>query len=324
MKRNKFIIAALCAFTLCFYVSAKTDKNISSKKSIVCTTFPQYDWCRKILGDKAKDFNLTLLLDKGTDLHSFQPSFADIAKISASDMFIYVGGESDGWVNGVLNEAKNKNLVPVNMMEVLGERVKEEEVVEGMQETEHAHDHEHDEVEYDEHVWLSVKNAAVLTNAIALQIEKLDPENASVYAANAKNYVEKLNTLDKKYSETVASSKFKTILFGDRFPFRYLADDYGLKYYAAFVGCSAESEASFETVIFLAKKVDELGLGSVLTIENSNGKIARTVIENTSKKNQKILKMDSLQSVNQNDIKGGKNYLGTMTENLSVLKEALN
>ena len=136
--------------------------------------------------------------------------------------------------------------------------------------------------------------------------------------------VEKLNTLDKKYSETVTSSKFKTILFGDRFPFCYLADDYGLKYYAAFVGCSAESEASFETVIFLAKKVDELGLGSVLTIENSNGKIARTVIENTSKKNQKILKMDSLQSVNQNDIKGGKNYLGTMTENLSVLKEALN
>lgn len=324
MKRNKFIIAALCAFTLCFYVSAKTDKNISSKKSIVCTTFPQYDWCHEILGDRAKDFDLTLLLDKGTDLHSFQPSFSDIAKISASDMFIYVGGESDGWVGGVLKEAKNKNLVPVNMMEVLGERVKEEEVVEGMQETEHAHDHEHDEVEYDEHVWLSVKNAAVLTNAIASQIEKLDPKNASVYAANAKNYVEKLNALDKKYSETVASSKFKTILFGDRFPFRYLADDYGLKYYAAFVGCSAESEASFETVIFLAKKVDELGLGSVLTIENSNGKIARTVIENTSKKNQKVLKMDSLQSVNQNDIKDGKSYLGTMTENLSVLKEALN
>lgn len=173
----------------------------------------------------------------------------------------------------------------------------------------HGHDHEHDEVEYDEHVWLSVKNAAVLTNAIASQIEKLDPKNASVYAANAKNYVEKLNTLDKKYSETVTSSKFKTILFGDRFPFCYLADDYGLKYYAAFVGCSAESEASFETVIFLAKKIDELGLGSVLTIENSNGKIARTVIENTSKKNQKILKMDSLQSVNQNDIKGGKTIL---------------
>ena len=145
----------------------------------------------------------------------------------------------------------------------------------------HGHDHEHDEVEYDEHVWLSVKNAAILTNAIASQIEKLDPKNASVYAENAKNYVEKLNTLDKKYSETVASSKFRTILFGDRFPFRYLADDYGLKYYAAFVGCSAESEASFETVIFLAKKVDELGLGSVLTSENANGKIASTVMENT-------------------------------------------
>ena len=147
MRRNKFIIAALCAFTLCFYVSAKTDKNISSKKSIVCTTFPQYDWCREILGDRAKDFDLTLLLDKGTDLHSFQPSFSDIAKISASDMFIYVGGESDGWVSGVLKEARNKNLVPVNMMEVLGERVKEEEVVEGMQETEHDHGeegHHHD------------------------------------------------------------------------------------------------------------------------------------------------------------------------------------
>lgn len=322
MKRIFFLMTAaiaLLSFSSC--KSKKQTENISqnSKKLIVCTIFPQYDWCREILGSKADNFNLVLLLDKGTDLHSFQPTFADIAKVSSSDLFVYIGGESDNWVSDALKEAKNKNLAALNLMEKLGNDVKEEELVEGMQgETEEDY-----ETEYDEHIWLSVKNAKKLTSALCAEIQKLDPQNANLYAENAKNYIAKLDLLDKNYEETVSSSTEKTILVADRFPFRYLADDYGLKYYAAFLGCSAESEASFETIIFLAKKVDELSLGAVLTIENSDKKIARTIVENTKSKNAKILELDSLQSVTGKDIKNGKTYLSIMEENLKVLKAAL-
>lgn len=286
---------------------------------IVCTIFPQYDWCREILGSKTDNFNLVLLLDKGTDLHSFQPTFADIAKVSSSDLFVYIGGESDTWVSDALKEAKNKNLAALNLMETLGNDVKEEELVEGMQ----GESKEDDETEYDEHIWLSVKNAKKLTSALCAEIQRLDPQNAEFYAENSKNYIAKLDSLDKNFEGAVSSSTKKTILVADRFPFRYLADDYGLKYYAAFLGCSAESEASFETIIFLAKKVDELSLGAVLTIENSDKKIARTIVENTKSKNAKILELDSLQSVTGKDIKNGKTYLSTMEENLKVLKDAL-
>jgi len=200
-------------------------------------------------------------------------------------------------------------------------------------EDEHHHDHEHEghhhhdeeeEVEYDEHVWLSLKNAIVITNALSENIQKLDAANAAVYKTNTAAYVKQLSDLDKEYEKVVASASVKTLLFGDRFPFRYLTDDYGIKYYAAFVGCSAETEASFETIAFLAKKVDELGLKAVLTIEKSNKKIAKTIIANTKSKNQTVLEMDSLQSISDSDIKGGRNYLSAMKNNLIVLKKALN
>ncbi|MBO7123932.1 MAG: zinc ABC transporter substrate-binding protein [Treponema sp.] len=314
----------------------------ASKKSIVCITYPEYDWIMNILGDKAANFNVTLLQNNGTDLHSYQASIKDIAKISVCDMLVFVGGESDEWVEKAVAEAKNKNMVVVNMMEALGDKVKEEEVVEGMQseeEEEHEHEHEHanhdhdhdhdghhhhhDEVEYDEHVWLSLRNAAALVEALAQKISALDSANANVYKANAASYAKALNDLDAQYKSAVAAAAKKTILFGDRFPFRYLADDYNLKYYAAFVGCSAETEASFETVVFLAKKVDSLGLPAVLTIEKSDKKIAKTIVSNTKTKNQAVLEMDSLQSITQKDIKEGRSYLGAMKNNLEVLKKAL-
>lgn len=491
----------------------------AAKKSIVCVTYPEYDWVMNILGGKASGFNVTLLQKNGTDLHSYQPSVKDIASISSCDMLVYVGGESDEWVEKALSNAKNKNMVVVNMMEVLGDKVKEEEFVEGMQGEEHEHEHEHehhhdedehhhgkevstfenhevkdrnlsdwagnwqspyplvldgtldeawkekaedgkmtaqeykeyyktgyktdiasltikrnkitykydsgktvsanykyvgyfiqvwsggtkaamyrfestdkkssapryieindhmiepakaehfhlrmsntsfdaiedpekywptffpasmsgeeiaehlagghhhhdeDEVEYDEHVWLSLKNAVVIVNHLSGKIQSLDSANSSVYKSNAASYVKQISDLDKEYEKAVASSSKKTVLFGDRFPFRYLVDDYGLSYFAAFVGCSAESEASFETITFLSKKVDELGLKSVLTIEKSDKKIARTIISNTNGKNQEVLEMDSLQSVTESDIKGGRNYLSAMKKNLEVLKKALN
>ena len=324
------IFAAAVALFSCAFAA--------SKKSIVCVTYPEYDWVMNILGDKAASFNVTLLQNNGTDLHSYQASIKDIAKISVCDMLVFVGGESDEWVEKAVAEAKNKNMIVVNMMEALGDKVKEEEIVEGMQaeeEEEHEradhdddHDrdgrhHRHDEVEYDEHVWLSLRNAAALVQTLAQKISELDYASAAAYKANAASYAKELLDLDAQCKKAVAAAAKKTILFGDRFPFRYLADDYNLKYYAAFVGCSAETEASFETVIFLAKKVDELGLNAVLTIEKSDKKIAKTIVSNTKKKSAEILEMDSLQSITQKDIKAGRSYLSAMKKNLEVLKKAL-
>ena len=484
--------------------AAETGESDSNKLSVVTTIFPEYDWVKEILGDKAESTDLTVLLDNGVDLHSYQPTADDIVKISDCDLFIYVGGESDGWVEDALKESTNKDMKVIDLLEVLGDSVKTEETVEGMQETEHAHDHskevstfedhevqgrslsdwagswqsaypfaldgtlddafaamaeegemtadeyktyyqngyktditnidiagdrvaftyedgkkvgsdykyigyyiqnwstgtkaamyrfeavdrtsgvpvyiefndhmiesvapehfhirmsnesfdaivdpekswptffpadmtgedlcehmeghghDHDhEEEADEHVWLSLKNAKTLVRAISDALQELDPDNKDTYAANTSAYIEKLSALDGAYQSAVDGAARKTVLFGDRFPFRYLVDDYGLSYYAAFAGCSAESEASFETVSFLAKKVDELKLPCVLTIEGKNHKIAETIVENTAEKNQKILTMDSMQSTTSEDVANGTTYLSAMEQNLSVLKEAL-
>lgn len=330
------------------------EKGNSNKISIVCTTFPQYDWVKNILGEEAEHFNVTLLLDNGVDMHSYQPAVKDIATAGSSDLFIYVGGESDTWVEDALKEAKNKDLKAINLMETLDNFVKEEEVVEGMQEERKSLGHSHEksskekqeqtqkeshensqeingqkeaadeEPEYDEHIWLSIRNAEIMVKNIEKAIEQLDSDNAKVYQNNAENYIKKLDTLDKQYANTIQNAKYKAILFGDRFPFRYMADDYDLKYYAAFAGCSAETMAGFETVTFLAKKADELRLPVILTIENSDGRIAEAVKSNATKKNQKILAMNSLQSVTKEQIADGITYLQVMQENLSVLSEALN
>ena len=333
----------------------KTD-DANKKLSVVCTIFPEYDWIRELVGDKKDNYEITYLMDKGVDLHSYQPTAEDIAKIANCDLFVYVGGESDGWVKDALKESKNDKMQVVNLLETLGTNVKEEEVVEGMQEedehdhdhgkkedtdhedadhehehkedADHDHDHEedghhHDEVEYDEHVWLSLRNATSLVNELAVRLQTIDPENKDYYAGTAASYTAKLGDLDSRYLAAVKKAKNKTVLFGDRFPFRYLVDDYGLKYYAAFVGCSAETEASFETVAFLAKKADELKLNNVLVIENSDQKIAKKIIETTNAKDQKIVEMNSMQSVTADQIADGATYLGIMEANLKALEAAL-
>ena len=330
--------AILLTLTTSIFAKAKkTEKN--NKVKVVTTIFPEYDWTREIIGD-TNSAELTLLLGNGVDLHSYQPSIQDIAKISTADIFIYVGGESDGWVKDALKNAKNKNMKVINLLETLGDKVKAEEVKEGMQAEEeeehehhhhdeaeehhhHHHDDDEDEIEYDEHVWLSLRNAKILSAEIAAALCEKDAANAATYKANLANYSARLDALDVKYAAAVKAAGKKTILFGDRFPFRYLVDDYGLDYYAAFVGCSAETEASFETVIFLAKKVDELGLNSVLIIESGDGKIARTIIQNTKKKNAKVLTLDSIQSTTSKQAASGTTYLSIMEANLAILSEAL-
>ncbi len=293
---------------------------------IIATIFPEYDWVMNILGSNPANAEVTMLLDSGVDLHSFQPTAEDILKISTCDLFIYVGGESDAWAEDALGEAANKDRLVINLLEALGDAVKEEEIVEGMQEEEEAGaepEEEEEEAEYDEHVWLSLRNASFLVRSISEAIGRIDPDHADTYRENAAAYIGKLDALDAEYRTAVSGAAVTTLLFGDRFPFRYLADDYGLGYYAAFVGCSAETEASFETITFLSGKVNELGLHAVLTIEGTDHRIAETVVQNTRTKDQRILTMDSMQSITAKDVQNGATYLSVMERNLSVLKDAL-
>ena len=339
MKKLLSVFTALSLTAGCITACSTNNAPAADNKNlqIVTTIFPEYDWVMNILGGNPANAEVTMLLDNGADLHSYQPTASDILKISTCDVFVYVGGESDEWVDDVLKEATNKDMVVINLMDELGNAVKEEEIIEGMEGHDHDEDHDHEdedhdhehhheegEVEYDEHVWLSLKNASVLVGAISEAIAKADSANAATYRANASAYIDKLNALDKEYSDMVSAAARNVLVFGDRFPFRYMIDDYGLVYYAAFVGCSAESEASFETITFLAGKVDENSLTSVITIEGKEHKIAETIISNTATKDQKILTLDSMQTTTMADVKNGTTYISVMESNYKVLKEALN
>ena len=309
------ILMLLCIsfLTSCGGKAVKDDGDLK----VVATIFPEYDWAREVIGD-ASGADLDLLVDNGSDLHSFQPSADDIMKISSADIFIYVGGESDEWVSEVLEKADNEDMKVICLMDILGDEAKEEEEPEGAEE----HEHEEEE-EYDEHVWLSLRNAVMFCEEIKDALCEVDEENRETYEKNAGRYIEKLQALDLEYDRLTADTEKNVLVFGDRFPFRYLTDDYGIRYYAAFSGCSAETEASFETVRFLADRVDEFGLDSVMTIDGSDGKIAKTVSENTKSGSKKILMLDSMQSVTEKEIDEGASYLGKMKENLKVLEEAL-
>ncbi len=321
------LMVSTTVFTVAFTVGCSS--NIASegsaetedKLSIVTTIFPEYDWVREIVGEDAENIELTMLLASGVDLHSYQPTVDDIVKISSCDIFIYVGGESDAWIEDALAEAVNKDMTVINLLDVLGDSVKEEELAEGM-ESEDGEDDE--EAEYDEHVWLSLKNAQVICQYIYERLCEIDSENADVYRANVAFYLEQLGALDSQYEAVVGEAKRDTLLFADRFPFRYMTDDYGLSYYAAFAGCSAETEASFETIAFLAGKVDELGLDTVLTVDGSDGRIAQTVIDAADRENVQTLSLDSMQSVSLKRAEEGTTYLSIMESNLDVLSQALN
>ena len=338
MKQNKLfalVLSIALLLTSAFGVSAVGEEK---KLNVVTTIFPVFDWVREVIGDH-ENVEITILLDSGVDLHSYQPTVADVMKIATCDVFVYVGGESDEWVEDALEEAVNPDMIIVNLLEALGDGVKTEELVEGM-EHEHDHDeddedhgpdgddHDHDdhdhEEEADEHIWLSLRNAQKLVPVIAGALEKADPDHTVVYHGHADAYIEKLAELDARYVAATENAAYSTVLFGDRFPFRYLADDYGLAYFAAFAGCSAETEASFQTIVFLAQKVNELHLPAVLTIEGTNHKIAETIIQTTNAKDQKLLTLNSMQGVTAADVEAGVSYLGIMESNLKVLKEALN
>ena len=293
--------------------------------SVVCTIFPAYDWTREILGSHADEAQVTYLLDNGVDLHSYQPTMDDMMKITDCDLFIYAGGESDEWVEDALEDAQNRDMRVISLLDVLGDSAKVEELKEGMQEDDHDLDHDehdHDEEEYDEHVWLSLRNARIFCAEIERNLEAIDPANAADYRANLEGYTARLDELDSSFKAVVDGSSARTLIFGDRFPFRYFADDYGLDYYAAFTGCSAETEASFETVTFLADKVKELDCKTIFILESSDSGIADTIIS-TSGRSVEIAELNSLQSVSREDIAGGATYISLMQGNCDVLAGAL-
>jgi len=342
-----FSVFAAAIFSLVACNETSDKKPEQTKLSIVTTIYPEYAWVKEILGQRADSVELTLLIKNGVDLHSYKPTAQDIAKIASANMVVYVGGESDEWIKDALEATPKKDRSEINLMKALGDRVKAEEIVEGMQgETredakedhehhEHAdpstssgtkeHHHHDEEVENDEHVWLSLKNAEILVQKITVELAKLDLAHASAYKDNAADYIARIRVLDGDYRKAIESAHRKTILFGDRFPFRYLVDDYGIKYYAAFVGCSAESEANFETIAFLANKMDSDSLPAILTIEKGNKKIASAVLAaSKNSKNAQILTINSMQSVTEQQIAKGESYLTIMQTNLEILKKALN
>ena len=316
MKR--IISVLLCAVVLiAAFAGCGSAKSGSGKQlKIIATIYPEYELVKQIVGD-VDNVEVDLLLDKGVDLHSFQPTAKDIINISSSDVFIYVGGESDKWVDDVLKEAQNKDIKALNLIEALGDMAKEEKTVEGMQSEDEG---EEDEKEIDEHIWLSVKNASKLCKSIADTLGEKDPDNKETYSKNSEAYIAKLNELDGQYEQACKSAKNNTLIFADRFPFRYLTDDYKLKYYAAFSGCSAESEASFKTLVFLANKLDELKLNKLIIIDGSDKKIADAVIDTAKTKDVEVLTLNSMQSAVGDD----DTYLSIMQSNLDVLKKALN
>ncbi len=330
------------------------------KLKIVCTSFVSYDWTREILGERTQNFELVWLQSSGVDFHSYQPTAEDAIEITNSDLFIYTGGVSDDWVaDGFINTTDHTTTM-FNLVEHMGEDILHEVTVEGMQaedahdhededahahededahdhEDEDAHDHEdedahahededahahEDEGHVDEHVWLSPKNAMKLVAELAVAISELDPEGADVYAANATAYTEELSALDADYT-TATEGVDSTLIFADRFPFLYLTTHYDLDYYAAFPGCSAETEATFETITFLSDKTDELGTGVLLTVDEPAHRIAETVSENATKGGQEILSLDSMQAVSLEDAQGGATYITIMNKNLDILKKAL-
>jgi len=356
-KRIGLCIAIILLLTSMSACSRGSDKAAdvgrpedADKIRVTTTIFPVYDWVRNVAGDNEK-VEISILIDSGVDLHSYQPSVEDMRKIAECDLFIYVGGESDKWVADALEGSANKDAVVLNLMDAFGDRAKEEQMVEGMQAEEHdhddehdhdhddegseehdhdhddegseEHDHEHGSREYDEHIWLSLRNAATLVDVISEGLSGVDSDSSEIYKANASSYKEKLSKLDKEYANAIEESKVRVLLFGDRFPFRYLTDDYGLEYYACFAGCSAETEASFETIAFLSGKLDELGLKNIITIEGTDHSIAESIIRNSEAKDQRILTLDSMQAITAADIDAGASYLSIMEANLDVIKEAL-
>jgi len=295
--------------------NSKTESTDKNKISIVATIFPQYDFARAIAGDKA---DVIMLVAPGTEIHSYDPSPADIIKIQKADVFIYTGGEADVWVNKILLSMDISKKKIVRIMDCID--AVEEETVAGMQ-SEEEEKRAQDEIEYDEHIWTSPKNAIKITNAIATAICEADSANSDVYSINAEAYTSEIADVDDQIQTIVDNAKFKIIVVGDKFPFRYFVDEYGLDYKAAFNGCSTETEASAKTITYLIDTVKSNNISSVFYIELSNQNIAKAISEQTG---AKMLLLNSCHNVSKYDFVKGVTYVSLMKDNAENLNKGLN
>jgi zinc transport system substrate-binding protein len=326
------LLPALLLLTGCAGSSKETaDSQENTKLSAVATIFPQYDFVRQIAGDNVE---VSMLLKPGEETHSYEPTPQDILKIQNCDLFIYVGGENDEWVEDILDSIDTEHIRLLRLIDCVD--TVNEEHVEGMKEErgheheeEEEHEHEHGEEEHethetltpDEHVWTSPKNAIAIVEQIADVLGELDPEQTAVYEENEKAYVSLLEELDDEFREVVSSAKRDVLLFGDRFPFRYFADEYGLKYYAAFPGCASDTEPSAATMAFLINKAKEEQIPVILKMELSNENIANAIAETT---HAKVKTFYSCHNLTAKEFADGETYLSMMKKNVETLKEALN
>lgn len=317
---------------LAYFAKKHQSDSTTSEVKIVSTVFPGYDFARSVVGDNA---SLTLLVHPGSETHSYEPSPQDIVAVQQCDLFIYVGGESESWVDKVIINLDTSKTKVIRMMDYVD--VVEEEIVDGMESDEHTdaidyehdhddhdHNHHHDDeeaVEYDEHVWTSPKNAIKLVQAIRDQLVVLNADKADLYRSNAASYIASLEHLDQDIRTHVAQAKRKELIFGDRFPLRYFVEEYDLDYYAAFPGCSSQTEASAATIAFLTQKIKQDNIPYIFKIELSNNRIAETLAAETG---AEVLEFHALHNLSKEDFDAGKTYLEIMRQNLDNLDKALN
>lgn len=301
------VVVAIVHFT-------KADKNTR----IVASTFVVYDICREIMGS---DDDITLLMDNGVDMHSYTPTASDIASVSRAELFVYIGGESDDkWVPRIISSAKNEHLKTLSLIDIEGITLLEESRDNILVEDEHEHAGD-ENIEYDEHIWLSIKNMAVMVQAVSDSLINVYPEMQSLIRHNTQEYISKLQSLDGQY-ESIRDSE-NTLIIADRFPFRYLVNDYNIKYYAVFSGCSAETKASTEVITSLVEKINNCDVDYLLVLETSDRRVANSCMSSKDcKKGLSILEINSCQSINFSSL-DKTSYLDIMTHNLENLKKAL-
>lgn len=312
IKKATVLMLALAAILTLGGCTGYAHKD-DGKLSVVTTIFAPYDFVRQIAGDRVE---LKMLLKPGAEAHSYEPSPEDIIAIRQCDIFIYVGGENDAWVDTILNPVDTSDMTVIKLLDCVSSLC-EEEKTEGME----VHEHEdEEETEWDEHVWTSPVNAMSICKTICEALICKDPGDEKFFSENLKNYNAQLTELDSTIRKTVSDGKRNTIIFGDRFPARYFVEEYGLRYYAAFPGCASQSEASAATVAFLIDKVKEENIPAVFKIELSNGNIAQTIANDTG---AKVLTFNTCHNLSRDDYESGATYLSLMYRNAEALKEAL-
>lgn len=316
------LLVCICSVFLTVGCNVVTDTQDNGRLKVVSTIFASYDFARQIAGDYAEFY---MLLKPGMEAHSYEPTPKDIIAIQECDVFVYVGGENDVWVDNILASMDTSEISVIKMIDLVDKY--EEEHIEGMKEhvhTEECHDgHEHHDEhheEWDEHVWTSPINAITICEKMTEVFCEKDDKNSDVYKINAENYIEELKELDACFDNIVENGKRNVLVFGDRFPLRYFVEEYNLEYFAAFPGCSSDTEASVATVIFLIDKIRTEEIPVVLKIELSSDSMARTIAEDTD---TKVMEFNTCHNLTKDEFEAGETYISLMYRNAKVLKEAL-